>query len=157
MRKYLDNWTFKHYNVIWNLCSKIWCCKLCTLAIWLRVYCEHCQKTFVLGSTHPVPPISPLPKTSCFQGSTCLLVNAHRSPLTISRTEIYTTRPYFDLPLWPSDRAKTSVFRRQQCRRPLPQNMRSGLGGDFLVSMWERKLKAVFEQVAKGGTFVSGD
>ena len=31
------------------------------------------------------------------------------------------------------------------------------LGGDFLVSVWERKLKAVFEQVAKGGTFVSGD
>ena len=95
----------------------------------------------------------------------CIFSNLSSQKLAVSRCEVvyfwmltgltisllkYTTRPYFDPlflpPLRPSAGAKTWVSRRQQCPPSLPQNMRSGLGGDFLVSMRETR---------KGGTTVS--
>ena len=147
MIKYLDNWTFKHYDVAKCVLLLFGCG--CIVKLWTL------SKTFVLGSSHPVPP-SPPPQNFLLPGLNLFTCECSQVPShNIPNWNIYDTALFWSSALTFGSRAKTSLFRRQQCRRPLPQNMRSGLGGTSLFPCG--KLERFLSRWLKGDGIWGGD
>ena len=82
--------------------------------------------------------VATVPKTSCFQVGTCLLLNAHSS--LYPGSEIYDTALFWSLPASaPTFESRENTGFGDNNADALSQNMRCGLRGDFLVSKWENK------------------